>query len=294
MEKGSAAGAHDASAAEPEMRFDIGEFYSPMYDTREIAEIRERLWPGPPRATPGIDWRESAQRDLCLDVFAGQSSRSFPEESDDPTEYFVRNGQYPPLDAWALEGMLRLLRPRRMVEVGCGYSTLVSARTNREDLGGRMELTCIDPHPKPFLLEGALPGVTALLPEKVEDAPLELFEGLEAGDVLFIDTSHTVKTGGDVTWLFNEILPRLRPGVVVHIHDIFLPYEYPEEWVMGGNGWNEMYLVHSFLLFNEAFEILWGAAYMLAHQLEAVFTAFPDLPRYAAMAGGALWIRRKA
>lgn len=276
----------------PAMRFDIGEFYSPMYDTRDIPQMRDRLWPAHPRATPGIEWRGKEQRDLCLEVFAAQSPCRFPRFSEDPTEYFVDNGQYPPLDAWVLEGMLRHHRPRRIIEVGCGYSTLVSARVCREDLGSGTELTCIDPYPKPFLLEGGLPGITHLRAEKVEDAPLELFDDLAAADVLFIDTSHTVKTGGDVTWLFNEVLPRLRPGVVVHIHDIFLPYEYPEPWVLEGKGWNEMYLVHSFLQFNSAFEILWGAAYMLGKHGEDVITAFPEFSRHAAMAGASLWIRR--
>jgi predicted O-methyltransferase YrrM len=284
----------DRAHSGPVTRFAVGEFYSPMYDTREIERMRGRLWPGGPRATPGIDWRDDEQRRLCREVLAAQPLCRFPRSSDDPTEYFVDNGQYPPLDAWVFEGMLRHLRPRRMIEVGCGFSTLVSARVNRDELRGSMELTCIDPYPKPFLRNGDLAGVTGLRPEKVEDAPLELFENLAAGDVLFIDTSHTVKTGGDVTWLFNEILPRLRPGVVVHIHDIFLPYEYPESWVLEGNGWNEMYLVQSFLLFNNAFEILWGAAYMLAHHPDDVIAAFPEFQQYASMAGGSLWIQRSS
>lgn len=124
-----------------------------------------------------------------------------------------------------------------MIEVGCGFSTLVSARVNREDLSLGMELTCIDPYPKPFLADGGVGGIGGFRVEKVEDAPIELFQELGDGDVLFIDTSHTVKTGGDVTTLFHEILPRLRPGVLVHIHDIFLPHEYPEPWVMEGWGW---------------------------------------------------------
>jgi predicted O-methyltransferase YrrM len=274
------------------MRFEVGEFYSPMYDSGELADRRDRLWPAEPRATPGIDWRGEDQRALCRDVFAAQVPRRFPRTAEDPREYFVDNGQFPPLDAWVLEAMLRHLRPRRMIEVGCGFSTLLSARVNREELGGDMELTCIDPYPKPFLLEDGLPGITTLRPEKVEDAPIELFEGLGDGDVLFIDTSHTVKTGGDVVWLFNEILPRLQPGVVVHVHDIFLPYEYPEPWVLDGYGWNEMYLVHAFLLFNSAFEILFGIPYMLANHLDDVLAAFPELRGYEAMAGGSLWLRR--
>ena len=99
------------------------------------------------------------------------------------------------------------------------------------------------------------------------------------GDVLFVDTAHTVKTGGDVVWIFQEIIPRLAPGVFVHIHDMFMPGEYPEPWVMEGWGWNETYLVRSFLSFNSEFEIVWGQQYMLHHQRAEVLGAFPGVGR---------------
>jgi len=274
------------------VRFDVGEFYSPMYDTRELEQIKDRLWPREPRDTPGIDWRDDEQLALCANGFSAQTFRRFPEESTDEGEFFVNNGQFPPLDAWVLEGVLRHYRPRRMVEVGCGFSTLITARVNRDELSEEMNLVCIDPYPKPFLAAGNVGGIDEIRPEKVEDAPLALFEQLGENDVLFIDTSHTVKTGGDVTWLFHEVLPRLRPGVLVHIHDIFLPHDYPEPWVMEGWGWNEMYLVRSFLLFNSAFEIVWATAYMLTHHREKVLKAFPDYPSHGSMAGASMWIRR--
>ncbi len=279
-------------SAEPSVRFDVGEFYSPMYDTRELAQMKARLWPREPRETLGIDWRDDEQLALGTSGFSAQSFLRFPEESTDEGEFFVNNGQFPPLDAWVLEGVLRHYRPHRMVEVGCGFSTLVTARVNRNDFSDGMNLVCIDPYPKPFLAGGNVGGIDEIRPEKVEDAPLELFEQLGENDVLFIDTSHTVKTGGDVTWLFHEILPRLRPGVLVHIHDIFLPHEYPEPWVMEGWGWNEMYLVRSFLMFNSTFEIVWATAYMLTHHREKVLKVFPNYPEQGPMAGASMWIRR--
>jgi hypothetical protein len=283
----------DASVSgDPVVRFDVGEYYSPMYDTRELIGQRQRLWPPVPRETIGIDWGDARQLEICRDVFAEQTHFDFPEQaSDDPTEYFVANGQYPPLDAWVLEGLIRHLKPRRMIEVGCGFSTLVSARANREHFDSRIDLTCVEPYPRPFLLDG-VPGISGLLVEKVQDAPLSLFEELEKDDILFIDTSHTVKTGGDVTWIFHEILPRLAPGVNIHVHDSFLPGEYPERWVMEGWGWNEAYLLRSFLTFNYAFEIVWGAVYMLIEHRDAVLAAFPDFQRYLAMGGASLWMRR--
>jgi predicted O-methyltransferase YrrM len=276
----------------PTARFDIGEYYSPMYDTRELVQQRERLWPAVPRETVGVDWREADQLAFCRNIFARQAHLTFSEDAvEDPTEYFATNGQYPPLDAWILEGLMRYCRPRRMIEVGCGFSTLVSARVNREYFDSQISLTCIEPYPRPFLSE--VNGIAGVRVEKIQDTPLALFETLEKDDILFIDTSHTVKTGGDVTWIFHEIVPRLAPGVVVHIHDFFLPGEYPEPWVLEGWGWNETYLVRSFLTFNDVFEIIWGTQYMLVNHSDDVVAAFPGFQRYLAMRGASLWIRRR-
>lgn len=280
-----------STRAEAVNRFPLGHYYSPMYDTQELQARREQLWPPKARDTVGVDWREDAQLELCRTVFAVQQELPFVDQpSDDPTEYYALNDQYPPDDAWVLAGVLEHFRPARMIEVGCGFSTLVSARVNREKLGMGMRLECIEPYPRQFLVDG-VPGVSELRIEKIQDTPLELFEELSAGDVLFVDTAHTVKTGGDVVWIFDEIIPRLAPGVLVHVHDVFLPGEYPQQWVMEGWGWNETYLVRAFLAFNEAFDVVWGQQFMLQRHLEEVFLAFPGLRRYGP-SGAALWIRR--
>ena len=282
------------SDCQPKSRFPIGHYYSPMYDTNELARRHHRLWPTAPDETPGMDWRDAHQLSLCRDAFAPQRHMEFNEEpSGNPADYYILNDYYPPLDAWVLEAMLRHFQPRNMIEVGSGFSTLVSARVNRELLGGQTHLTCIEPNPRQFLLDG-VPGVSALRVEQVQDTPLDLFTELHANDVLFIDTSHVVKTGGDVTWLYHEILPRLSVGVVVHIHDVFLPREYPESWVMEGWGWNEAYLVRSFLSFNHAFEIIWGTQYMLDYHKPELFAAFPCLNRYGTRGGSSFWIRRRS
>ena len=224
----------DAVSGAPANRFPIGVYYSPMYDTRELARDRERIWTRPPRETPGIRWPDAEQLELCRGVFARQDSFTFRETpGEDPTDYHASNDQFPPLDAWVLAGLLEHTRPARMIEVGGGFSTLVSARVNRERLANSMHLTCIEPYPRQFLLDG-VPGMSGLRIERIQDTPLGLFEDLAAGDVLFVDTAHTVKTGGDVVWIFQEILPRLAPGVLVHIHDVFMPGDYPEPWVMEG------------------------------------------------------------
>ena len=220
------------------MKFPPGHHYSPVPDTRKLAKRRFKLrvWPPEPHPTPGIDWRDREQLALCREVFALQEPLRFPPDpTEDETEYWKGNHMYPVLDAWVLQAMLRHLEPARIIEVGSGYSSLVTARVNREFFGGRARFTCIDPNPKPFL-KGGVGGITDVRGEEVQDTPLELFDGLAAGDVLFIDTSHTVKTDGEVPWIYNQVLPRLGPGVVVHLHDAFLLYRTRRQLLTRGEG----------------------------------------------------------
>ena len=290
----------DQAASSPFVfvRFPPGHYYSPLPDTRELGAEprRSEVWPAQGREAPGIDWRDAEQVALCREVFASQPRLELADEpTDDHAEYFTGNDQYPPLDAWLLEAFLRHLRPRRMIEIGSGYSTLVSARVNRELLDGSLQLTCIEPYPRPFLVDG-VPGVSELRVEKAQDTPLEVFQTLAEDDVLFIDTSHVAKTGSDVVWLYQEVVPRLRPGVVVHVHDVFAPGEYPEPWVLDGWAWNELYVVRAFLAFNSAFRIELCAQYLLQCHDDVVREAFPGMAedRYAGPGGGSLWIRRIA
>jgi SAM-dependent methyltransferase len=286
--------AADLPSSEAVTRFPIGHYYSPAPDPRELEQEprRSQIWPAEPRETVGIDWRDAQQLAL-LERFAAHEPLEFADAATpDPTEYFAANDQFPPLDAWLLAGLLEHLRPSRMIEIGSGFSTLVSARVNRERLDGSMALTLVEPYPRQFLLDG-VPGVSDLRVEKVQDTPVEVFTELGDGDVLFIDSSHVVKTGSDVWWLFSEVLPRLRPGVHVHIHDIFLPGDYPEPWVMEGWGWNEIYLVQAFLTFNDAFEVVLGAYHLWHRHADALVAAFPGFASYVdTRGGGSLWLRR--
>lgn len=119
-------------------------------------------------------------------------------------------------------------------------------------------------------------GITRLVKQKVEDVDLAFFDAFEENDLLFIDSSHVSKAGSDVNYLFFEVLPRLKPGVVVHIHDIFLPDEYPKVWVIDqGRNWNEQYLLRAFLQFNREWEILWAAHFMGTRHTMAVQQTFP-------------------
>jgi predicted O-methyltransferase YrrM len=284
----------EAADNPPLICWPLDHYYSPIPDNRLLARepARSRVWPPVLPATPGIDWREEQQVALLRDEFGRQSELDFPDgPTGDPHQYHAGNDMFSRLDAWMLQGMLRHFRPRRMIEVGCGWSSLVTARVNREYLDGSLDFTCIEPHPPDFLA-GGVAGVSRLIVSPVEEVPLDPFLALEHNDVLFIDSSHTVKTGGDVVFLFHEVLPRLSPGVVVHVHDIFLPWDYPQEWVFTGRAWNEQYLVRSFLTFNAAFRILLGVAWMSHLRPDVLAAVVPGYPAQHRDGGGSLWLQR--
>jgi hypothetical protein len=279
---------------QPLLCWPLDHYYSPVPDHRllGVEPTRSRVWPAVAKATPGIDWRDEEQLLLLADHLCRQTPMPVPAgPTGDSRDFHVGNEMFGALDGWLLQAVLRHYRPRQMIEVGCGWSSLLTARVNREYLGGSLQFTCIEPYPPGFLAEG-VEGITELIEAQVENVPVETFLRLEAGDILFIDTSHTVKTGGDVHYLFSEVVPRLAPGVVVHIHDIFLPRDYPESWVRGGRGWNEQYLVQAFLSFNSGFQIVLGAAWLTDRHRDQLGTLMPGYPWNTVGSGGSLWIRR--
>ena len=272
----------------------LGHYYSPVPDTIELERepTRSRVWPDAPPPMVGIDWRERDQLSFLGDRLAPLDHLEFP---DQPTgrlvEYHSTNEFFGLADAWTLQAMLQHLRPARMIEVGGGWSSLVTARVNRERLNGELDFTCIEPYPADFLTD-RIDGVSRLISARVQDMPVERFLTLEAGDVLFIDTSHVAKTGGDVQYLYHEVVPRLRPGVVVHIHDVFLPWDYPDDWVLSGRGWNEQYLVRSFLAFNECFEVTLAVAWLCRTHPDLIGATIPAFDP-GRDGGASLWIRRR-
>jgi predicted O-methyltransferase YrrM len=287
----SAAGPDGGGSAIP-LLFPIGHFYSPIADPEDIRARQDRIW-APVDTMPGIDMRVESQLALLAALKAYTGDIEWPvEQPAEPTRYFYGNDQYPVLDAEFLYAALRHFRPKSMIEVGSGFSSLITAEVNRTHFGGALDFSCIEPYPRQFLIDG-VEGITRLVRQKVEDVELAFFDRLGAGDFLFIDSSHVSKVGSDVNYLFFEVLPRLRPGVIVHIHDIFLPDEYPKVWVIDqGRNWNEQYLVRAFLQFNFNWDVLWAAHFMGTRHTEAVQRTFPRFPSLGG--GGSLWLRRHA
>jgi hypothetical protein len=233
-----------------------------------------------------VEWDIDAQMELL------ESIAPYARELDDvrdgpagaPGEY-VWGTQFPKGDAYAYYGLVRKLRPRRAVEVGAGWSTLVLRRAleaNRSACG----VTLIEPEPDWNVL-GDLPREWDVIEQPVQLVDLACFEALEPGDVLFYDGSHCVKTGSDVNWIFFEVLPRLADGVWIHLHDIIWPWDYHPEWVLDeGLSWNEQYLLQAFLMHNSAYRV------RLSVSMLTMLRRFEIRELLPGMAGASVWIEK--
>jgi Methyltransferase domain len=215
-------------------------YYEPIPDFRSITtEQLERR-----RKFPAIDFGWDEQLQLLRELV------SYCDElgaTDLENDYF--NG----FDAAVYYSLIRHLKPRRVIEIGSGYSTRFAHNALSRNANG-CQLTCIEPHPEERL--NGLRLNVEVIQKRVEDVDVEFFSQLEANDILFIDSSHTVKFGSDVCYEFLEVLPALRPGVWVHVHDVFFPHDYPAEWILKRRlALNEQYLLEAFLSFNREFQV---------------------------------------
>ena len=273
--------------------FPNGHFYSPVVDPDSIAARADEVWDGR-QQVQGIDFDRDNHHRLLTEVFPKWLGEfDYPYELADAIDpagrqgFFLGNDQFSNIDARTLFVFLREYRPRRVIEVGSGFSSLMMADVKRRFLDPSTALQCVEPYPRSFLHDPDY-GFE-LVESKVEHVPLPFFESLGEGDFLFIDSSHVSKTGSDVNYLMFEVIPRLPVGVLVHVHDIFLPHDYPYEWVVTNNrSWNEQYVLQAYLMFNPKAKVIFGSSY--AHHVlpsEAAAALGEGVPTF----GGSLWFR---
>jgi hypothetical protein len=212
----------------------------------------------------------------------------------DGSRYFYNNDFFGAGDAIILTCILRHFRPKKVIEVGSGFSSAVTLDTIG-DPGFQANTTCtfIEPNPERLysLVSCSDRERTEVVPTGVQNVPLERFEELRENDVLFLDTTHVSKTGSDVNFELFEILPRLRSGVIVHFHDVFDNFEYPLHWISVQNrSWNELYLLRAFLMHNREFEIIFFNHRFIRRNIDQV-RAVSQL--MAEQPGGSLWLRKR-
>lgn len=259
-------------------------FYSPIPD---LKELKNDIWTTQTELI-GIDINENEQLELISGFkskFQDEYNKLLQNKEDisKPYEYFINNPNFGPVSGEILYSMIRNFKPKKIIEIGSGYSTYCSAQAilkNHEiDNNYSCELIAIEPYPNPILKKG-FPGLTKLIQKKVQDIPLSNFTSLQNNDILFIDSSHVLKIGSDVQYEFLEIIPRLNKGVIIHVHDILLPINYYKEWVVRNQlFWNEQYLLQAFLAFNNFFKILWAGGFLHFKHPDKLETAFKSYNR---------------
>ena len=279
----------EAELAEYRRGWPPGHFYSPIPALDEIRRREHELFGRSPAQLPGIDLRVDAQLELLTEIGELTADQPWSDEPSVDARYHFDNPNFRHGEALPLLGLLCRTRPVRVLEVGSGYSSAAILDVAEWFLEG---VACTFVEPQPALLRSLLrpEDDVELLACPVQAVPLDRFERLADGDVLFIDSTHVAKTGSDVNYLVHEVLPRLAPGVLVHVHDIHHPFEYPREWVLEGRAWNEAYVVRAFLEFNAAFEVLLFPSYLAQHHRRELEAA---LPLTARGAGSSLWLRRR-
>jgi hypothetical protein len=283
-------------APPPEFRsaqaFPPGHYYSPVVDLDEVDALAESVFGSDPLDLPGIELRLQDQWALLESLADEVEDFDFPDRPGGTTRYWCGNEMYGKGDATILYGMLKRLRPRRVIEIGSGFSSALVLDCKDRFLGGATAFTMFEPHTERLM--------SLLRPddvERVDIRPLpaqrvdpDLVAELTDGDVLLIDSTHVVKTGSDVHHELFRLLPATRPGVYIHIHDIFGGFEYPREWVVAGRNWNEAYALRAFLQYNESFEVALWPNVLVTVDAQRAYSPVPSL---AVNPGGAIWLRRR-
>lgn len=263
-------------------------YYEPLFNASYIGKNRGE------RFLPGVDLNVKKQLDVLAEFNFAEELRRIPTEKASDIKYYYNNPSFFAGDAEYLYNIIRLKKPRRIIEVGSGFSTLMMLEAIRknetENSTYSCEVTCIEPYEMPWLEKTGV----KVIRKKVQEIDRDLFKGLQENDILFIDSSHVIRPDGDVLFEYLEILPVINSGVIVHIHDIYTPRDYPKEnfekYVVFIN---EQYLVEAFLTLNRDFEII-GAVNFLTHDhFEAISTKCPMLALKNSREPRSLWLMRR-
>lgn len=269
-----------------------GHFYSPLLDIQSLEQRATHL------PNDGVEMWENVQlptnelRAYYGDAIERFPFLPFPKQKSDGFRFYVDNMWFGLPDAFALSSIMRKERPRKIVEAGSGFSSAVMLDT-LDHTGASAALTFIEPYPDRLysLLSEKDKARAAIRVHGLQQTPMSVFDQLEANDILFIDSSHVAKIGSDVSFILLRILPRLKPGVLVHFHDIFYPFTYPAGWIRDGRAWNESLFLRAFLIGNPQFKILAFNSYASYAFPELFREKFPSFLE-GEDAGASFWLRK--
>ncbi len=234
-----------------------GHFYSPIVNVPEIREKENSIWNEEVSNVVGVNL-EIEERLALLKKFSDYYLElPFKDTKSEGLRYYFENTFYSYTDAIILYSFIRHYKPKRIIELGSGFTSAVMLDVNELYFKNNIDIRFIEPYPNRLLalMKEGDNSDNKLITKNAQDVDLELFKTLEKGDILFVDSTHIVKTGSDVNYILFSILPILKKGVLIHFHDIFFLFEYPKKWVYGGHNWNETYFLRAFLMYNNHFKI---------------------------------------
>lgn len=268
-----------------------GHFYSPIPSITEVQRREDSVFGNISSELLGINLYKQDQICLFEKFVPFYKELPFKAEEQKNLRYYFQNPAYSYSDAIILYCMIRHLKPKRMIEIGSGFSSCVMLDTNEFYFDGSIKTTFIEPYPDLLmsLISEEDKKKVNIIPKCLQDVEFSVFQELRANDVLFIDSTHVSKINSDVNRIFFDILPRLASGVYIHFHDIFYPFEYPKNWIYAGIAWNEAYILRAFLQYNDDFRVVFMNTYM-EHFFEDMFDK--KMPLCLKNKGGSIWIRK--
>jgi len=272
-----------------------GHYYNPLVNPKELEAYSDTLFDSKKKTIHGIEFQEDQQLELVNKLVPFYKELPFPVEQTNGFRYFLGNGIFSYSDGIFLYMLMRYWKPKRIIEIGSGHSSAVMIDTNERYFQSQIKLTFVEPYPERLysLLKDADKTQNRIFEKPIQQVPISEFEALEAGDILFVDSSHVSKTGSDVNFIFFEVLPKLQSGVIIHFHDVFTPMEYPKSWVMKQNEWfgfNEIYILRAFLMYNPDFEVIMFNTFLEEHH-ESWFKK--NMPLCLENKGGSIYIKKK-
>lgn len=267
-----------------------GDYDSPMFDPAEGIAQSENLIKRSTRRD-GVDLNDIGQRERLERWASYVHEYDWTREPRNDRRYYA-DPMFDQADSFALYCVLREFQPRRVVEIGSGFSSALMLDVNDRFFNGEIRFTFVEPFPERLnrLLNPADKTKHSVRVEQIQDSSPELADLLAPNDLFFVDSSHMFKCGGDLAFVFFHFLPRLAPGVIVHFHDIFWPFEYPLDWRRIGRPWNEVYFLRSFLQYNSEFEVLFFGDQLVQEAERETRRLAPPL---FASRPGSIWLRRR-
>lgn len=277
----------ELSARKNFQRFTPGHYYSPIVDWPKIKD-NLKIWEI--KEPKDVDLNEKGQLNLFGALAAFYKDLPWEAEQKSGLRFKFENNFYSYSDAIILYSMMRLKHPRKIIEIGSGFSSAVMLDTNQFFMNDEIKLQFVEPYPERLLslFSNKDHEKQMVKEEDVQKIPLSEFQQLETGDFLVVDSSHVSKTGSDVNYILFEILPILKKGVYIHFHDVFYPFEYPKLWSYQGRNWNEAYLLRAFLMNNSKYKIIFFSDFF--------FQNFPEIlgemPLFKKNTGANLWLEK--